>query len=253
VELDLPVGLPLPPDQRHHERFPLTPRSIPLRPMPVVVVLRWHEGFDTPYRDTHGHPWIGVGRTWGRVRGWHAVCLEPHVSCVDHRKWRAPYDQRLPGRGAVLAVARAHSLIFSGTYDVEEAYDVLCASEEGATLRATLELARPNGQTKVRADRRILEYRWTRSVDEVIRVTHQPAERDHVRAILGWGPRHERYVKLPLDSLRRLAFEEEGGEAAVVTDIVGGLYRHPRTARRAGVGGRTKRPLNLPSVVSQLV
>ena len=72
-----PLGRRPPSDWTHVDKYPLTARTAPAKPTPVVIGVNWYAEFDKPQKDAQGHYWIARDAKLTTVRGGHCVCLKP--------------------------------------------------------------------------------------------------------------------------------------------------------------------------------
>jgi hypothetical protein len=225
-----------PKDWRHYERYPLTAATAPAYPMPVVLGINWYAAFDNPERDSQRRWWIGRGDL-GRVRGGHAICVEPHsFRTRDADTWHVFYDQGQEGACVGFAESRMMSLLNRHRYDAKWLYWEAQRTDpwpggsypgadpqyEGTDVRAGLEILRTAGHRRVivnevapPAQREgITAYRWLRTAGEALEVLG--SKTDAIVLLNSWGRSYPERVWMPADTLARLLAED--GEAAVVTD-----------------------------------
>lgn len=223
------LGRRPPTDDRHLQRFSLTPSTIPAKPTPVVLGIWWYSAFDFPEK-VDGAYWIGRNLDWGSIRGGHAICIKPDA-LTDTSGWWSFYDQGDEGACVGFAASRMMSLLNRKRYDAswlyhraQDAYDEWEGSDyDGTSLRAGMDVLRLEGHRKrwwrfnLPPDREqgILENRWAGSVVEILACL-QNVQADFVTLCNSWGKDYPHHVKLPLAALERLLRED--GEATVVVD-----------------------------------
>lgn len=232
-----PLGRVPAPDDKHLQRYPLTAGTMPTTPTPVVLGMNWYRGFDVPTQDRQAY-WIGRGAGWGSVRGGHCLCAKP-PAVNDTDGWWAFYDQGVEGACVGFGISRYASLMNRLRYDGFALYHEAQRIDEwpgenysGTSVRAGLEVARTQGLWRVRAGTPsptpraadgIDVYRWARSVEEVAACLDPPdgtrvLNAGYVVLLNSWGRTgYPHYVRLPLGSLDRLIYRENG-DASVATD-----------------------------------
>lgn len=231
-----PLGRRPPTDDRHLQRFSLTPGTVPDKPTPVVLGIWWYASFDVPTELTvsgRKQYWIGLGDTWGGIRGGHAICVKPDA-LVDTGGWHTFYDQGREGACVGFAASRMMSLLNRKRYDARWLYHWAQHIDEwpgeqydGTSVRAGMDVLRLEGHRRklgpftmpINADHGIVENRWATSVDDVLACLYGGVihfETDSVILCNSWGKDYPHYVHLPLEALARLL--AENGEATVVVD-----------------------------------
>lgn len=233
-----PLGRRPPTDDRHLQRYSLTPGTVPDKPTPVVLGIWWYAAFDTPTELTvNGRKqyWIGLGDNWGGIRGGHAICVKPDA-LVDTGGWWSFYDQGREGACVGFAASRMMSLLNRKRYDARWLYHEAQEIDEwpgedydGTSVRAGMDVLRLSGHRRklgpftlsTNPDHGIVENRWATNVDDVLACLHNLPERGDIVLLNSWGKLHGKdgyahHVHLPLEALDRLL--RENGEATVVVD-----------------------------------
>lgn len=237
-----PLGRIAAPDDKHLRKYSLTPETMPTKPTPVVLGLNWYSAFDEPERGSDSSWWIPHEKWWGAIRGGHAICVKPPV-VVDAGSWWAFYNQGNEGACVGFSSCRMMSLLNRRRYDGFKLYrDARLADEwpendgedqasleYGTTVRAAMDILRNQGPYRVKTDYPyqpdgISANRWARSVEEVaaclspVDAGKKVLDRGYVELLNSWGKDgYPHIVRLPLEALRRLIFDEHG-DASVVTD-----------------------------------
>jgi hypothetical protein len=228
------LGRRPPTDDRHLQRWSLTAETLPIVPTPVVLGINWYSGMDTPTTDSRGAHWV---KPIGAVRGGHAICVKP-PSVPDTDGWWRFYDQGEEGSCVGFATSRMMTLLNRVRYDGQALYEFAKTIDEwpgsdydGTSVRAGMDVARLYGMYRVRhgvtsgpvpADG-INENRWATSVEQIAYCL-DPASlgmdvlnAGYVVLVNSWGASYPHQVRIDLESLNRLVFQEDG-EATVVID-----------------------------------
>jgi hypothetical protein len=243
------LGRLLPDDWQHLERYPLTALAATDRPtqVPVVIGVNWYEQFDAPTVGSDGY-WIARGgpTTLTRIRGGHAVCLEPGGN-PDTTGWWEFHDQLREGSCVGWAWSRCMALLNRQRYAARWLWDKAKQRDQwpdtnpgdsnGTSVRAAGEvliraghvpwnyrLTNGDGSHIVRAGyipqtaQGITTFRWARSVDDIHAVlgNDRADKLGAVPLLNSWGKSWPRRVWLPDGVMDRLLREQ--GEAAVPTD-----------------------------------
>lgn len=240
-----PLGRIAAPDDLHIRKYSLTAETMPTTPTPVVLGINWYSAFDDPWRDSSGKYWITQQPSaqfgWGSIRGGHAICVKP-PGVVDSDGWWAFYKQEF-ARCCGYASSRMMTLLNHRRYDGDKLYRDACAVDEfsendgndeaalnfGTTVRAAMDILRNQGPYRVNTDYPyqpdgISANRWATSVEEIaaclspVDAGKKVLDRGYVELLNSWGKEgYPHIVRLPLEALRRLIFDEQG-DATVVTD-----------------------------------
>lgn len=241
------LGRFLPDDFEHLDRYPLTALAATDRPtqVPVVIGVNWYQEMDTPTLGSDGY-WIARDGRLTRIRGGHAVCLEPGGN-PDLTGWWEFYNQIREGACVGMAWSRAMSILnrvrYSGRWhwdrckELDQWRETNPGDNNGTSVRAGGEvlirlghvpwsprLANGDGSHIARAGyvpratAGIHTFRWARSVDDIHAVLgNVRADKLGAISILNsWGKSWPRRVWLPDSVMDRLLREQ--GEAAVPTD-----------------------------------
>lgn len=227
-----------PTDNRHAIRYPLTAGTMPAIPTPVVIGVNWYQAFDTPQQGANGARWFPTPRQpWGTIRGGHCVCLKPPI-LTDTQAWWEYYDQGSEGACVGFGTTRALVLLNRRMYDAWSVYRTAQRIDEwpgedydGTSVRAGMDVARDYGMWRIRRSvvsgpfpkDGISANRWAQSVDEIAACL-DPASRGryvlnagYVTVLNSWGTNYPHYTRMPLDTLDRLIFREDG-DATIITD-----------------------------------
>ena len=162
-----PLGRRPPSDWTHVDKYPLTARSAPAKPSPVVIGVNWYAEFDKPQKDANGHYWIARDAKLTRVRGGHCVCLKPKGHS-DPDAWWDFYNQGTEGACVGFGISRLASQLNRKLYDGFWLYHEAQKIDEwpgedydGTSVRAGLDILRKRGPLRegrrahqTRADRR---------------------------------------------------------------------------------------------------
>lgn len=232
-----PLGMRKPKDDRHRALYPLTAGTMPDTPTPVVLGINWYRAFDTPQL-RNGNSWIGHQSDWGPLRGGHAICVKP-PQLIDSTAWWEFFDQGSEGACVGFSVSRMMTLLNRKRYDAMALYaearrvdDWPGEDYSGTSVRAGCDVARKTGMWISHAGtisgpllgEGIDQNRWALSVSEIA-VCLSPSDAGatvmnagYVTLLNSWGRfGYPHFVRLPLDALQRLVFQEDG-EATVVVD-----------------------------------
>lgn len=223
-----PLGRIAPPDDNHVRLYGLSNSTMPASPTPVVLGIAWYSGFDRPvYRQ--GAYWIGLGNSWGAVRGGHAICAKPD-GLEDLPGAYRFYDQGTEGACVGYASSRMMTTLNRAFYDANILYreakliDGIPGAHDGTTVRAAMDILRKRGHWRREHNATtgpfvadgITANRWATSATEIVRCLKQPSSQQYIVLTNSWGSGYPQYVRLPLDALARLLRED--GEATIVTD-----------------------------------
>ncbi len=144
-----PLGRRPPSDWTHVDKYPLTARSAPSKPSPVVIGVNWYAEFDKPHKDANGHYWIARDAKLTKVRGGHCVCLKPKGHS-DPDAWWDFYNQGTEG-----ACLKAGTLVrmADGSHkaieDIRLLDRVVTAEGREGSVLATFVRFNPDGMVKV--------------------------------------------------------------------------------------------------------
>lgn len=148
---DVPrFGRFLPDDWDHLDRYPLSAVAPPVK-VPVVIGVNWYVELDRPTRDSRSGEYFLAprgARSLTRIRGGHAVCLEPG-GAPERVDWQDFYNQYAEGscfNGDVLIRMADGSQ--RRIQDVQLLEEVVTA--EGRTGRVLQTMARPHSGPLVR-------------------------------------------------------------------------------------------------------
>jgi hypothetical protein len=238
------LGRRAPTDWEHVDRYPLTAETVPPRPTPVVIGVRWYVEFDKPVIDSQGHYWIARDGKLTTVRGGHCVCLKPR-NTSDLVTWWDFYDQGHEGACVGFGCSRMMSLLNRQKYlarwlwdrakSVDDWPETNPGDDDGTSVRAALDILRTEGHVRYEASMKPLQTdwrkrdelvgvgeegikanRWATSIDDVL-ATLNYTGLDFVDILNSWGSRgYPHLVRMPATVLERLRTED--GEVAVVTD-----------------------------------
>ena len=213
-----PLGRRPPSDWTHVDKYPLTARSAPAKPSPVVIGVNWYAEFDKPQKDANGHYWIARDAKLTKVRGGHCVCLKPKGHS-DPDAWWDFYNQGTEGACVGFGISRLASQLNRKLYDGFWLYHEAQKIDEwpgedydGTSVRAGLDILRKRGHcakstggsTKPEHDRRGDQAnRWARSVDDVL-PRSATAGLDYVDVLNSWGRSYPHLTRMPAKVLERL-------------------------------------------------
>lgn len=235
------LGRYVPDDWEHTGKYPLTARTTPARPVPMVLGINWYSNFDRPEK---------IGRTWwvgrgdlGAIRGGHAIATLP-TGYRDYLSWWDYYDQLSEGRCVEFAWHRVLTLLNRHRYDIVTrwAYFLMQNNDEwaggaypGATPHYEGTSVRAGGWVHINHGPRrqwgqgekarvsdpqpeegIAVYRWATSWDDVREVNGVSDDRDGVPLLNSWGRAYPHIVRITDEAGARVL--DEYGEAAVPTD-----------------------------------
>lgn len=235
---EFPLGMRRATDDLHIQRYSLTADYVPLMPTSCVAGTNWWSRFDTPYTDSADHHWmLEPGRSLsdlGTLRGGHAWCLNA-VGVADAISWWDWYDQP-DGSCVGFSWSRAMShqnrmrYLAHKLYEFAQSIDEFTDTppEEGTSVRAGADVLRLYGHWRPGSDQPDPRYgidanRWARTIEDVA-LCLSPL--DGGRTVLNrgwitmrnsWGRRYPHAVRVSLDLLHELAFNQDG-EVAVMTD-----------------------------------
>lgn len=239
------LGRYVPDDWTHIDRYPLGALDAPPQRVPVVLGVNWYAEFDQPV-DRDGRHWIAPdgAASLTRIRGGHAICLEPGQQTL-HADWHTFYDQGVEGACVGFAWSRCMSILNGARYTARWLWDRAKELDEwpqtnpgdgdGTSVRAAGEVLRSRGHVSWRrthADKDhvrratyrpakaagIATFRWARDVTDIHTVLANP-EADQLGAVPvlnSWGTAWPYRVWMPDDVLDLLLRED--GEAAIPTD-----------------------------------
>lgn len=226
-----------PSDDRHLQRYSLTPATMPTTPTPVVLGINWYEGFDrshlTSVGTTFSFPPLA---NWGGIRGGHAICLKP-PSVRDGDRWWAYYDQLNTSACVGFSSSRMMTLLNRARYEGSMLYLQAQLVDEwpggepsyyGTSVRAGMDVLRTVGPYDMKTllpqrDAGISANRWATSVEDIAACLSpvdggkRVLDAGYVTMLNSWGIYYPHYVRIPLTTLQRLVFQEDG-DATVVTD-----------------------------------
>lgn len=223
-----------PPDDKHLRKYSLTAETVPSSPSPAVTGVWWRRGWqrDTLVQKDGGY-WLPPESRWGPVEGGHAICVEsPWLP--DTVKWWRFYDQ-IGGSCTGYSAARLQTHLNRERYDGLKIYRAAqlldefpeTPPEEGSTVRAAMEVLRTTGPFDLDGSTDpndgILVYRWPSSVEQIAACLSPQdmgasvLNRGYVNWDQSWGVYYPHRVRVTLEQLRVIVFEQEG-ECAVVTD-----------------------------------
>ncbi|TDD44241.1 hypothetical protein [Saccharopolyspora elongata] len=239
------LGRFLPDDWRHVENYPLTAASRPAQ-VPVVIGVNWYTEFDRPQAGEDGVPFVARegAKSLTRIRGGHAVCLEPGGE-PDREQWWKFYDQGSEGACVGFAWTRCMTILNDELYtawwlwdrakDRDQWPETNPGDSNGTSCRAAAEVLASAGHVdwenshanddhteRVRyvadAADGIKVFRWAASVDDVHAVlgNTRADELGAVPFLNSWGTDYPHRVWMPDEVLDRLMRED--GEIAVPTD-----------------------------------
>ncbi|TDD07546.1 hypothetical protein E1181_08955 [Saccharopolyspora terrae] len=240
------LGRLVPDDWHHLENYPLTAESQPAAPVPVVIGVNWYAEFDHPTADGDGDEFVareGVS-SLTRIRGGHAVCLEPGGE-PDRERWWKFYDQGSEGACVGFAWSRCMTILndelYSGRWlwdrakDRDEWPDTNPGDSNGTSCRAAAEVLASVGHVDwedsyadddhteranyvAEVGDGIEVFRWARSVDQVHTAlgNSRADELGAVPILNSWGTGYPHRVWMPDEVLERLMRED--GEIAIPTD-----------------------------------
>jgi hypothetical protein len=234
------LGRRPPTDDRHLRRYSLTAETLPVVPTPVAIGVNWYAGFDEPVQKSGRSWWLPAPQQWGGVRGGHEVCLKP-PRLYDLDPWYRWLDQKNEGACVGFALTRMMMLLNRQRYDpwwlwneakkIDEWDDTNPGDSNGTSGRAGCDVLRTVGHCRVRSGKTlppeagcgISENRWANSVNEIATCL-DPASggarvlnEGYVTMLNSWGENYPQYVRMPLETLERLVFAEDG-DATVVVD-----------------------------------
>ena len=224
-----PLGRRPPSDWTHVDKYPLTARTAPAKPSPVVIGVNWYAEFDKPQKDAKGHYWIARDAKLTRVRGGHCVCLKPKGHS-DPDAWWDFYNQgtRAPASGSASAASPPSSTASSTTASGSTTRRRRSTSGRARTMtgRASApawtscasagHCEKDGGLTKPEhIGEGIKHNRWARSVDDVL-TTLGYGGLDYVDVLNSWGRSYPHLTRMPAKVLERLW--KEDGEVGIVTD-----------------------------------
>jgi len=227
------LGLRPPSDDRHLRRWSLTAATLPSSPTAVGIGINWYLGFSPgSLVMVDGWPHFPPPGRWGRVLGGHATTLKP-LSLRDNLTWWTYYDQQRNDCVGYTA-ARMSSLHNGEKYRGDLIYDRALTIDEfpgtadaGTSLRAGMDVLRIYGpydkRGQVDYEDGIVANRWATSIEDVawcldpISQGKRVLNAGYVTMLQSWGTSYPHYVRIPLEYLERLVFQEHG-EATVVTD-----------------------------------
>jgi hypothetical protein len=224
-----------PTDDKHIRKYSLTRATMPIEPTPVFFGSNWYPSMSEPEQIGRHHY---IRKIAGHIEGGHAYCIKP-PDVVDLTSWWRKYDQ-WPLSGCVgWSIARGMSLLNREFYSGEMVYRQALKidewpgeADEGTSVRAGLEVVRTMGMWDMRkgvpaagpdALDGIHEYRWANSVEEVAAVLSpkdngaKVLNAGYVIVLNSWGIWYPHYVRMDLEVVRRVIFEEYG-DAGLVTD-----------------------------------
>jgi hypothetical protein len=234
------LGRLVPDDWRHYDKYPLTrAQAVALPPSPVVTGVNWYSSFGSPEQDSQGHWWIGRGPL-GQIEGGHCVCLKPR-GVRDNTEWWDYYNQGSEGRCVQFGISRAMTLLNRRRYEVREShpqgrwlyweaqrtdewtggeYEGAEPTYSGTSVRAGLSVVKQYGLIPYRQTMPVLregikEYRWIRSIDDLLDVLGYQGF-GYVDLLQSWGRNWPHLVRVPLAVIDRLWRED--GELGVITD-----------------------------------
>src|SRR5688572_17952856 len=110
------LGRRPPSDWTHVDKYPLTARTAPAKPSPVVIGVNWYAEFDKPQKDANGHFWIARDARLTKIRGGHCVCLKPKGHS-DPDAWWDFYNQGTEGACVGFGISRLASQLNRKLYD----------------------------------------------------------------------------------------------------------------------------------------
>lgn len=235
---DRGLGMRPPTDDRHIQRYGLTVDTFPTEPTAVVFGMNWRRRFNrSGLVERNGRYSFPKRNLWGPVEGGHAICCKP-PAIIDLASWWAFHDQGNTPQCTGFATARQGALHNRVRYNGSEIYHKAQEIDEwpgvdyeGSSVRAAMDVARDYGLPVVRAGKTgpfslehgISANRWARSVEEVA-FCLDPASggewvlaMGYVTLLNSWGVYYPHHVRVDLEAIHTLIFEEDG-EATVVTD-----------------------------------
>jgi hypothetical protein len=223
-----------PSDDEHIQKYSLTSGTMPTEPTAVVIGINWYQAFDFPSERGAAFWLPSSGEKWGGIRGGHAICLRP-PAIEDNLSWWKFYNQQAEGACVGFSGSRAMTLDNRTRYDgFELFYEARLRDEwpgenyDGTSVRAGMDVLRDKGAFLYREKRwdysqGIAANRWARNVEEIAACL-DPASggkkvlrQGYVILLNSWGTVYPHYVRMPLDTLDRLIFREDG-DATVITD-----------------------------------
>jgi len=237
------LGRRVPTDDKHLRRYPLTAGTMPTTPTPVCIGINWYRAFDRPIEQNNSAWLPGARFDWGGIRGGHEICIKP-PALDDTAGWWRYYNQGSEGACVGFALSRMMSLLNRERYDAMRLYREAqlvddwadTPPEEGTSGRAGCDILRLRGAWRMKrgvsvgpdpADG-ISANRWARNVDEIAACL-SPSDGGQsvlnagfVTLLNSWGvltatSGYPHYTRMPLDTLDRLVFREDG-DAVIVTD-----------------------------------
>ena len=220
-------------------------------PTPGAIGINWYPAFDPPRlkRDSQGHYWVDEIRPGEQPRGGHCVAvkerrarrqpygLDPwsfydqgeEGACVgfgcsqmmsqlngrlylarwlwDRSKEIDPWPDTNPGDDNGTSVRTAFAILRDRGHVTWENSDVHKSADDDWQLRKSLQ---PYLEEGIRA------YRWATSVDDIVNVLGYQ-DVGFVDLMNSWGRGYPSLVRMPLETLHRVIFEEDG-EFGVPTD-----------------------------------
>ncbi|WP_190812696.1 hypothetical protein [Saccharopolyspora pogona] len=242
---DQRLGRFLPDDWRHVEQYPLTAASRPAE-VPVVIGINWYTEFDRPQAAQDGVPFVARegAKSLTRIRGGHAVCLEPGGE-PDREEWWKFYNQGSEGACVGFAWTRCMTILNDELYTAWWLWDrgkerdqwpeTNPGDSNGTSCRAAAEVLASAGhvdwENSYANDDNTERARYVADAADGIKVFRWAASVDDVHAVLGnaradelgalpilnsWGTDYPHRVWMPDEVLDRLMRED--GEIAVPTD-----------------------------------
>jgi hypothetical protein len=236
------LGRKAPKDWNHVDKYPLSAAAaVALSPTPAVMAVNWYPTFDEPYKRSDGAWYVKMPPTGERPRGGHCVALKPRY-VVDTTGWYDFYDQGSEGACVGFGCSRVMSLMNRKRYaarwlwdrakEIDEWSDTNPGDDEGTSARAALDVLRTRGHVRDAVSNRELEAparaslkpvlsegiqanRWIRSIDDLLEVLGYQ-NIPYVDLINSWGRSYPHLVRMPLDVVERLWYED--GELGVVVD-----------------------------------
>ena len=216
----------LPESKPYLGKYPLSAYP-PTGPMPGVIGVNWYTNFDRPVHDGIRW-WVGRGDL-GTIRGGHCVCIYT-PKLADLREWHAFYDQGSEGACVGFGVSRMMTLMNRKRYDAFWTYHTAQTLDpwageaySGTSVDAGLQVLHTRGNRRIMDGvvdpaEGISAYRWTSSVDEILRTIGSPLATSlgAVPILNSWGVSFPHKTWFPGETMQRLL--DERGDCAFVVD-----------------------------------